>query len=170
MGREEFIAGLVKEQGWTKGAELGLWWGRTYGFLLTHCPELHLIGVDLFAPQPDHPDQKFQPSLGDDWPHEDNEAKCRAIYAKFPKRAALYKMMTSDAAKVVDDASLDFVFIDADHSAEGVLRDIEDWEPKVKPGGYVMGHDIDWPTVRDVVSKRLPGYRTGPDNVWYRQR
>lgn len=164
MGREEFIAQLVKRRGWRKGAELGLWYGRTYGHLLKTCEGLNLIGVDLFAPQPENegPEDWAQ------WDHEGNEAKCREIAAAFPDRATLYKMKTQDAAEAVEDASLDFVFIDADHSSEGVRRDIEDWAPKVKPGGAVMGHDIDWPTVRVIVEELMPGYETGPDNVWYK--
>jgi predicted O-methyltransferase YrrM len=48
----------------------------------------------------------------------------------------------SDAvAKSFDDASLDLVFLDADHSEEWMLRDLEAWLPKVRPGGIISGHD-----------------------------
>ena len=170
MGREEFIASLVKRHGWTRGAELGLWRGRTFGYLLRECEALHLIGVDLFGPQPEHPEYGSQPSFGEEWGHDENEQVCLDIADRYPGRAEVIKDYTTNAAKVLPDEYLDFVFIDADHTSEGVLRDIEDWEPKVKKGGYVMGHDIDWESVRSVVAKRLPGYRTGPDNVWYRQK
>ena len=45
------------------------------------------------------------------------------------------------AAASYADASLDFVFIDGDHSYEGVKKDIIAWLPKVKPGGIIAGHD-----------------------------
>ena len=35
----------------------------------------------------------------------------------------------------------DLVFLDGDHSLEGVAADIEAWWPKVKPGGWLGGHD-----------------------------
>ncbi len=48
------------------------------------------------------------------------------------------------AAAAVADASLDFVFVDADHSYEGVQGDIAAWLPKLKPGGLLGGHDLDY--------------------------
>ncbi len=37
---------------------------------------------------------------------------------------------------------LDILFIDGDHTYEGVKRDFELWSPLVKPGGHVVFHDI----------------------------
>jgi hypothetical protein len=42
-----------------------------------------------------------------------------------------------------EDESLDFVFIDGDHSYEGVTRDIKAYWPKVKVGGVISGHDYE---------------------------
>ena len=36
---------------------------------------------------------------------------------------------------------IDFLFIDADHSYEGVSRDWREWAPHVAPGGHVALHD-----------------------------
>ncbi len=80
------------------------------------------------------------------------------------------KMWTHEAAMQIDDNSLDFVFIDADHSEGGVRRDIQGWLPKVKSTGWVLGHDINWPSVEGVVSELLPGYVSGPDNAWGRPK
>lgn len=43
------------------------------------------------------------------------------------------------------DEYFDMVFIDADHSYSGVKQDVEVWYPKVKKGGFVGGHDYDYP-------------------------
>lgn len=45
------------------------------------------------------------------------------------------------AASRYADASIDFLFIDADHSYPAIARDIDAWLPKVKPGGMISGHD-----------------------------
>jgi hypothetical protein len=37
---------------------------------------------------------------------------------------------------------LDYVYIDGDHTFQGVYRDIVDYFPKVKEGGIVGGHDF----------------------------
>lgn len=46
-----------------------------------------------------------------------------------------------DIAKTYTNESLDFVYIDADHSYDNVKADFEAWYPKVRKGGLVMGHD-----------------------------
>lgn len=40
------------------------------------------------------------------------------------------------------DTPIDFLFIDASHEYEDVLRDFVDWSPHVKPGGVVAFHDV----------------------------
>lgn len=51
------------------------------------------------------------------------------------------RMTSVDAAKLYDDESLDFVFIDASHEYDDIINDINSWYPKVKKGGYLCGHD-----------------------------
>lgn len=51
------------------------------------------------------------------------------------------KKFSMDAVKDFEDASLDFIYIDANHKYENVLEDITEWSKKVKPGGIVSGHD-----------------------------
>ena len=38
--------------------------------------------------------------------------------------------------------SVDFLFIDGDHSYDGVKRDLADYAPLVRPGGIIAFHDI----------------------------
>lgn len=49
------------------------------------------------------------------------------------------------AARGFEGRLFDFVFIDADHSYEGVMRDLRVWLPLVKAGGWIGGHDYDHP-------------------------
>lgn len=52
----------------------------------------------------------------------------------------------------------DGVFIDGDHSYEGVLADIDAWLPKIKDTGFIAGHDIDFPQVWRAVRERFPKF------------
>lgn len=51
------------------------------------------------------------------------------------------RMPSIDAAKLYQDQSLDFVFIDAQHDYDSVKEDILAWKDKVKSGGLLAGHD-----------------------------
>jgi len=164
--REQWIAHLVKTNGWKNGAELGMWKGRTFLFLLSQCPDLTLIGVDLWAPQPDNTGLETYES----WDHVGFENNVRKQAEKFGDRAIIVKGWTVEAANDVEDNSLDFVFVDADHSTEAVYNDIKAWWPKVKDTGWIIGHDINWPIVKVVADELLPGYVIGPDNAWGRAK
>jgi hypothetical protein len=50
------------------------------------------------------------------------------------------------AADQFKDKSLDFVYIDGDHTYDGVVTDITAWIPKIKSDGIIGGHDYKEPT------------------------
>lgn len=52
------------------------------------------------------------------------------------------KTFSKDGALGFEDHSLDFVYIDGNHSTESVSEDIDLWLPKIKPGGLLTGHDF----------------------------
>ena len=52
------------------------------------------------------------------------------------------RMTSLEAATKFEDASLDFVFIDASHEYEHVKEDLNAWYPKIKSGGILAGHDF----------------------------
>jgi predicted O-methyltransferase YrrM len=72
-----------------------------------------------------------------------------------------------EAAKDYENQSLDFVFIDADHTYKCVCQDIDAWLPKVRPGGVLAGHDYEFPDVNRAVKDRLgSGAEAFPPRSW----
>jgi cephalosporin hydroxylase len=64
----------------------------------------------------------------------------------------------SDSAKAAErfkDQTVDFLFIDANHSYESVKADIKAWLPKMKEGALMAGDDIAIPSVSDAVHDML---------------
>jgi hypothetical protein len=64
-----------------------------------------------------------------------------AVASRFADRVHVMRGDSLQAVERFADRSLDFVYIDADHSFEGCRRDILAWAPKVKVGGVLAGHD-----------------------------
>lgn len=60
----------------------------------------------------------------------------------FANRARLLETTSENAARQFDDESVDFVFVDGDHSYSATFDDISWWWPKVRRGGMIGGHDF----------------------------
>lgn len=168
--REKVIEKFIRKNKFKIGAELGVWKGRTFKHLINTFSDLKIIGVDLYSPQLDSkgPEKWIPGENGHEWDHENYYTDLIEFCKKNNDRGIIIRDYTFNAAKMIENFSLDFVFIDADHSYESVKKDIEDWDPKVKPGGIVFGHDIDWPTVKRAVEEKYgKDYKIEEDNVWY---
>jgi len=76
---------------------------------------------------------------------------------KLGKRVKLLPLFSYDAVKEVPD-EIDFIFIDGDHSYEGIKRDWEDWAKKLAPGGIIALHDTSVPVHNPAISE-LGSYR-----------
>lgn len=126
-----------------KGAEIGVYRGDMSLGLLQR-KDLLLYMVDNWKGlEIDH----FKPG---DQADNLNYAINQTAFA-YPRRFIL-PFDSAYAASLIpaDDpelGQLDFVFIDADHSYEGVKRDIEIWLPKIKKGGLLGGHDYNNPRI-----------------------
>jgi predicted O-methyltransferase YrrM len=80
------------------------------------------------------------------------------------------KGISWEVADQFEDASIDFIFIDADHTYEGVMKDIKSYWPKMKSGGLFAGHDYVHPPVRQAIddfTKELGlTYESGENSWW----
>lgn len=75
-----------------------------------------------------------------------NLEKCGTI-----KHVNLIQKDSLKASQDYEDFSLDFVYIDAGHTYEEVMKDIAFWWRKVKPNGILGGDDYNWKTVEHAV-------------------
>lgn len=162
--RGQLLAHLVTRHGWRTGVEIGVSYGVTLAHLLAACPALHMLGVDTWAPNPNAP----EPPHWDAGHHARAHEAAQAVEMACIDRCTLLRAPSAEAAAMVDPGCLDFVWIDGDHGTDAVLADIAAWLPALKPGGWLLGHDIGWPTVRAAVDRAVPGYLIGPDDVWFR--
>jgi hypothetical protein len=171
--RWHFLIEQAEKHGYKKGLEIGLKAGRTTYELLKACPDLCMTGIDPWIEQDfEQIDEKGKqhPYSGPGWgqkAHDKSEIRARQRLGAFGKRAKIIKGFSVEKAINFEDNSLDFVFIDGDHSYDGCKGDICAWLRKVKSGGLISGHDINWPGVKRAVEEHFGKYDTAPDHVWY---
>ncbi len=161
----EVLAGLVNDNGWREGAEIGVLKGATFFYLLDQCPDLVMTGVD--------PWKQMDPSatLGSKtYAQHDMAALRKDVQHRaeaYGYRARILPIPSTVAAGIVDDNTLDFVFIDADHTTESVRSDIANWRPKLKRGGTMCGHDEGWESVRAALKHELKnGWDVMDGGIW----
>jgi len=82
----------------------------------------------------------------------------------------MLKSKSVDAAKDFNQ-EIDFMFIDGDHSYEGVKADIDAWFPKLKSGGIIILHDIGWAegvirVVDEEIKQNLNKHAQLPNMFW----
>jgi len=107
------------------------------------------------------------------WPDEqyvDDTGRCdfdvmymRALnrLAKYPGRVSFVRQESDVAVKMFPDNFFDFVYVDGNHHEPQISRDLNNWYPKVKPGGIFCGHDyydLDTPSYRCEVKKAVDAF------------
>ena len=95
--------------------------------------------------------------------NDDNDYHWGFIYDEFKTNTrffdniTLHKDFSYNIVNDFEDASFDFIYIDANHEYEDVKRDIELCLPKLKSDGIIAGHDYheNWPGVVKSVNELL---------------
>lgn len=126
------------------GIEIGVFKGDMSRALLRSNPDLHLTMVDSWEG-----DGAAYTGDSGDW-HAELCAEAQENFflkaieqTEFARgRRSIMRSRSADAAIAIP-GKFDFVFIDADHSYHGCRADIEAWYGKVKPGGWLSGHDYE---------------------------
>lgn len=126
---------LVKKHG--VGAEIGVYRAHFSQVVMKIAvPSVYYL-VDAWKTQPG-----MLPTMTNEW-HRTNLYKTLTNMEPFIASGVVRPLcgMSKHVAPQIADNSLDWVYIDADHSYSGCLLDLNLWWPKVRSGGFVMGHD-----------------------------
>ena len=119
-----------------KGVELGSFKGEFAKTILSGW-EGKLYMVDVWRPMKD---EEYD-DTSNHKNHMDAYSMAMNNIKGFETRGFMLRMDGNEASKLFADESLDFVYIDANHTYEAVREDINNWYRKVKSGGLIMGHD-----------------------------
>lgn len=105
----------------------------------------HAVGIDHFA---------GTPGEAIDYP-PDMERICRENIRRCGLREDI--VAKSSLATAADGGWADYIFLDAAHDYESVCADLAAWWPKIRPGGWLAGHDYLYAEgVRRAVDETFP--------------
>jgi hypothetical protein len=132
------IAAFLQLSNFTTGAEVGVQVGGFSKHNLKYwksCRAYHMI--DLWGYQSNYLDA----ANVDQEAQERNYKEAQEAVKLWRNITVFHRNYSVDAAKLIPDASLDFIYLDARHDFCGVTDDLEAYYPKLKPGGMFAGHD-----------------------------
>jgi hypothetical protein len=124
------------------GVEIGVQIGTfAYHVLLRAQPSrLYLVDPWEYGLQADlEPDPTPEKQASRDAQFE----QTRSLFAPYPN-VEVVRMKSQDAAALFADGSLDYVYIDGEHSYDAVMTDLASYFPKVRVGGHLIGDDCGW--------------------------
>lgn len=150
--RTEYLAFIASHLKAPRVAEVGVYRGQFSNQIVQALNPSQFIMVDPWL--------KFPEEVYGDYPKLDQagwDAIHDTVKARFEGRKSvrIIRLMSLPAASMIPDASLDFVYIDGNHSYESVRDDLTAWLPKVAAGGFIGGHDCEQKQVRQAVDEVL---------------
>ena len=135
------IPSLLQGKSNLVGIEIGVDYGTTSVHLLSSLPNSVLYGIDPYI------------TYNDWYGSEVNDRERVMSIMKdrtdvFNHRFLHIRKTSDDAVSMFEDESMDFIFVDGLHTYEQVLKDCQNYWPKLKKGGLFCGHDFN--TIEDV--------------------
>jgi len=147
-------------------AELGCYYGESTEVFAKYAQTVYAIDpwAEDYITGPD------LQSVGRDWKETmaDVEAMFDAMAADFTQIKKVKKRQ-ENAVTIYSDQSLDLVYCDTLHSEEATASAIDLWLPKLKPGGFMSGHDYveAFPgVIRAVDTRKNNTFRLWDDGNW----
>jgi hypothetical protein len=127
-------------------AEIGTWRGDFAAVILADRQPSSLFLVDPweYRTEEDYEQASYGGKM--DGGQQALDAMHQSVVERFASeisggQVTVLRQRSTDAARTFAPASLDWVYIDGDHSYEGVSADLEAYFAAVKPGGLMAGDD-----------------------------
>ena len=151
--RERLVEFLPKG---AAGAEIGVAEGTFAGILLEECAPARLHLIDPWGAYEDAGDDAARgrflanavadrgggaPAAGRASAGDDRAFQAVQNRFRGDARVQIHRTYSYRAAATLPDKTLDFVYLDGDHTYEYVLRDLLDYAGKIKEDGLILGHD-----------------------------
>ncbi len=132
--------------------EVGSWLGRSTRHIARRVQEGGKVyAVDHWLGSSEH--QVGEANYHEGLDHLYEQFLSNIIHKKLTDRVIPIRMASAEAAQFLSDVKPDMVYIDADHSTEGVYRDLTLWFPYVKGHGILCGDDWTWETVQVAIKR-----------------
>lgn len=129
----------------SKALEIGSYMGESAKIMAASGIFNEIVCVDPFEGK-----ESFNNIFGYTWQQVEAEFNNNIKYFDFIKHIKDYSY------NIIDNYSneyFDFVYIDASHEYEDVLKDINSCIRVVKKGGLIAGHDYSWESVKKAVNE-----------------
>lgn len=133
FGRNK-LAELLHQLDYKVGVEIGVAAGYYSSVIMRHNPQMKLYGVDPWIKYEGYTDYQLSSTF------KTLEETAHQRLDKYPNYTFL-KEFSTDALKRFEDNSVDFVYLDGNHSDPYISQDINEWFKKIRPGGILAGHD-----------------------------
>lgn len=151
------------------GCELGVSFGFNLVYFLENLPNISKVyAIDPYQPYDDPPGGYVTEEVI-------NQVKSLFLtnIDRYQSKVKFLNLPSDDAHFDIPNNTLDYIFIDGDHSYQAVKKDMSHYYSKVKTGGVFAGHDVHLSSVRQAVEE----FRTAKEiktellycdhNVWY---
>tara|TARA_Y100000389_G_scaffold181177_1_gene196567 strand:- start:1164 stop:1733 length:570 start_codon:yes stop_codon:yes gene_type:complete len=115
--------------------------------------------------EPHSGNEEFNKLYGYTWEDVKKEYK---INTRYFDNIIYHQDYSHNVVDKFEDNSIDFIYIDAEHTYESVKRDLELYLPKLKRGGTIGGHDYHevWPGVCKAIDEKLSPITRFIDTSW----
>lgn len=120
--------------------EIGVFKGEFLNYIVDNCSYSNVEGVDLFEGMFGSCDHNGNNMIT---ANLNEEFKLLSEKYKDNENVNVYKSHSTPYLESQKDDKYHIIYIDADHSYQTVKQDLLSSFPKIKDGGYLMGHDYD---------------------------
>ncbi len=128
------LSDLINKYGLKRGVEIGVSTGGHSDAILKQTKVETLYSIDPW---------QTNPSL-----HMPNQVMFDILHLRvvsrlkrYGHRSIVFRNYSYEIVEQFTNESLDFVFVDGDHTYAAVKKDLEDWYGKIRPGGFMAGDD-----------------------------